>query len=101
MEFVCCEGCVAALEPPTSTDTPLKKHFARPKTSEDIATAMQASIPKTTSIDTNYCIKIWNVWRVERNTTISEQIPDIISMNGETLQKWMRYFVLEVRGKKG
>jgi hypothetical protein len=43
---------------------PPKRHFAVPKTDQEIAKAKEAAIPHKTIADTNYCVGLWNQWSV-------------------------------------
>ena len=36
--------------------------FAVPKTDKEIGNANAAGVSKMTSVDTNYCVRIWNEW---------------------------------------
>ena len=82
-----------------------KPRFAVPKSDEDVESARRAGVPKKTQADTKYCMRLWNEWRIHRNSTctaIAETVPDdITQMECETLQYWMCRFVLEVRKKDG
>ena len=69
--------------------------FAAPKTESDVAEARRASVPKKTQTDTKYCMRLWNEWKMHRNSvTTTETIPDdITEMSSETLQYWMCRFI--------
>ena len=77
--------------------------FAVLKTEEEVKQARRARIPKKIHIDTRHCTKIWKTWSgcrnsVEKNELVPE---DIATLDGEKLQYWLSYFVLEVRKKSG
>ena len=79
------------------------RRFAKPKTEEEVAKARKASIPKKTLADTKYCVRLWNEWKGQRNSTnMAEVVPEgLVDMAVVSLQHWLSRFVLEVRKKDG
>ena len=53
------------------------KHFALPKTVEDLQKARIKSISKKTRKDTSYCVRLWASWPDYRTTTTGISIPPL------------------------
>ena len=57
-----------------------RTRFAVPKTEKEVVEARKASVPKKTQIDTKYCMRLWNKWKMHRNMAAStESVPDDIT----------------------
>ena len=85
--------------------TPSCRH-ALPKNRDDIELARRSAIPKKTIDDTEYCIRLWREWSLQRNIVISsEQIPTFFLGSSPASQNELAHalecFVLEVRKKNG
>ena len=85
--------------------TPSCRH-ALPKNRDDIELARRSAIPKKTMDDTEYCIRLWREWSLQRNIVISsEQIPTFFLGSSPASQNELAHalecFVLEVRKKNG
>ena len=74
--------------------------FATPLTDKEVEDARKKAIPKKTKTDTQWCMRIWNDWRYQRNKSSKETIPDILAQTPATLQRWMSRFILEMRKKR-
>lgn len=60
---------------------PKRDRFAHPKTDSEVSKARRASIPKKTQLDTNYCTRIWNEWRLHPNsTTTTDTVPALSTL---------------------
>lgn len=85
-------------EPPPP---PPKRHFAVPKTDQEIAKAKEAAIPRKTVTDTNYCVGLWNQWCSHRAIKYGDTIPPLDSISSADFAHHMSNFVFEIRKKDG
>ena len=87
---------------PPTTAPPTNKRFAAPVTSNAVQQSKDAAVPERTRRDTEWCIKLWNLWSSQRPCTSTDTaIPPITALNNEQLQHWLCRFVLEVRKVNG
>ncbi len=49
--------------------------YASPKNQADIEIARQSAIPKKTQDDTEWCMRVWREWSLQRNVATTEQLP--------------------------
>ena len=75
--------------------------FAVPVSEEEICRRRTNAVPKKTSDDTRYCIKIWEEWSRFRTADYGSHIPPLSSISLCELQHWMTRFVCEIRKKDG
>ena len=76
--------------------------FIAPKTLYDVQQAKAAVVPKETSRDTQWCVKLWKTWTKERNAQTIKKIPeDITPLSDNALQQNLSVFILEVRKTDG
>ena len=61
--------------------------FADPKSEKDVADAKKNKCAKKTQADTEYCMRLWNEWKMHHNSLATgETIPDgITEMSKESL----------------
>jgi hypothetical protein len=88
----------------TTSPTPdpsRSRPFAPPKTEKEIEAARKSAVSKKTQQDTDYCIRLWNEWRVHHQIAAHVSIPLITEQSQTELQHWMSCFILEVRKKDG
>ena len=78
-------------------DTPPKSRFSAPVTEAEVQTRREQAIPQKTQSDTQYCTNVWKEWSKHRNNTCTTTIPSLNVITPAELQKWMTFFVLEVR----
>ena len=64
-EEECNTGCEIPVQP---------THFAAPKTLDNVQQAKAAAVPKETSRDTQWCVKLWKTWTKKRNAQTIEKI---------------------------
>ena len=76
--------------------------FATPKTDEEVVEARLQAVPKKTRQDTEYCVRVWDAWRTNRNAHGSA-VPSLLDVDMEraTLACWLTRFVLEMRKTDG
>lgn len=88
------------LDEPTMSAPPAR--FAIPVTDDEVEKAKESAIPEKTRKDTEWCMRIWQQWRSQRESSSQAvTIPPIISIDKDQLQYWLCRFVLEVRKVKG
>lgn len=90
---------IPELPEPSSTPLALSR-FTEPKTDKEIAEARQDAIPKRTRQDTNYCVRVWDAWRGNRNSQGSN-IPLLNEMDSKVQAYWLSRSVLEARKVDG
>ena len=81
---------------PSATTT--KRSFAPPKTQQEICKAKLSAIPSTTTVDTKYCVKIWDQWCSHRLVNYGDLIPplDDPELTVKSLAENLSSFILEV-----
>ena len=64
--------------------------FSKPVTDE-VFEARKIGIPKKTLEDTQYCVRIWEAWRKNRNDQ-GYSIPTLVEMRPLNIAYWMTRF---------
>ena len=85
-------------------DTIPSMRYASPKSSEDLVKAREASVPKRTREDTQWCLNIWKDWSDHRNSispaTKVLHAEELSTAELDTLALSLERFVLEIRKKQ-
>ena len=80
---------------------PTTSRFAAPVSEEEIRRRRESAVPKKTSDDTRYCIRVWEEWCKYRTIHYGSHIPLLSTISLSELQHWMTRFVCETRKKDG
>ena len=68
---------------------------------KEIENAIAAGVSKKTSVDTNYCVRIWNEWAICKQRASGTIVTPIETLSHSELQYyWLQRIILEVRRKK-
>ena len=99
------KGTPPAPDNTPANEAPTHSRYALPKTDEEVQAARQASVPEATRKDTNWCLKAWKDWSVNRNgyniDRRSPEDPTELVSDPQQLSYWLERFVLEIRMKNG
>ena len=85
---------------PESLQQSSSSRFAAPKTNKEIVEARKEAVPKKTRQDTEYCIRVWESWRENRNYSGSD-VPLLLEMDSVAQAYWLTRCILEVRKQDG
>ena len=88
---------ISTTPPPPPPPPQPKRHFAVPKTDQEITKAKEAAIPHKTITDTNYCVGLWNQWCSHRASVYGDTIPFLDSISSADFAHHMSNFVFEIR----
>ena len=75
--------------------------FAQPKSEIEIDKAHKESIPKKTSEDTAYCVRLWDTWAESRSQNTGVQVTPLALLDAQQLQYWLCRFIHVARKKNG
>ena len=78
----------------------VSSRFAEPKTNSEVLEAQKNAVPKKTRQDTEYCIRVFESWRTNRNSSGSS-VASLEEIDKQSLSYWLARFVLEARKVDG
>lgn len=90
----------AHFEDATVSEVSCSSRFATPKINKEVVKARLQAVPKKTRQDTEYCVRVWDAWRTNRNVH-GPAVPSLLDMEQATLACWLTRFVLEMRKTDG
>ena len=74
--------------------------FSVPKTDKEIENAIAAGVSKKTSVDTNYCVRIWNEWAICKRASCTIVTPLETLSHSELQYYWLQRIILKEKKKK-